>query len=115
MMQRGFVHLREAWYGDANLSDHRDHLVDEVMIGNYTDEGGTEGEFRVAWYNLRDGRPPSPRLEIFMDGMPTAMEEFYEVLVWLGAHAYDFQPTELCGMLRACNITDLTPHEPPKQ
>jgi len=46
-MIRGFYHLAEAWYADANLTNRGGGLIDEVMIGFYGPDGdqGTSGEF----------------------------------------------------------------------
>ena len=112
MAQRGFIHLREAWYAEPNIRDRTDGLIDEVMVGVYHERRGTDGEFRVAWYRLQDNRPPVPRLEVFSDGLHIALTEFADVMSWLAAHPHDFSAREFCDILVAQGVVDMTPYEP---
>ncbi|MCK5602949.1 hypothetical protein KAR91_13790 [Candidatus Pacearchaeota archaeon] len=61
---KGFTHLSKSWYGEANLRNSK--YTDEIMIGFYSPEGGTSGEFGVRWQQL--GGKSTPQLQVFNDG-----------------------------------------------
>ena len=76
---RQFRWLSQAWYGEANLGRQR-RLVDEIMIGMYSPEGGTSGEFAIRWTDL--GGKPVPMLCAFDDSW-SALQHFGDVLAKL--------------------------------
>lgn len=112
-MIRGFYHLKEAWYGDANLANRHDGLVDEVMIGFYGPDGeaGTTGEFCIQWIDLKG--KACPQLQVFDDAWD-ALAYFSDLLEEMAK--FDNKtpsPTEFCGILKRLGIKDLTPRKNP--
>lgn len=109
-MIRGFYHLSEAWYADANLKNRRDGLIDEVMIGFYGPDGdqGTSGEFAVRWKMI--GGKLTPKLEVYNDAWE-ALTHFYDLLAEMASDPENPTPAEFCELLKRLGLKDLTPRE----
>ena len=108
---RGFYHLAEAWYADANLTNRRDGMIDEVMIGFYGPKGdqGTSGEFSVKWEHL--GGKLTPQLCIYDDGWG-ALSYFSDLLAEMAKlDSESPSPLEFCELLKRLGIKDLTPRD----
>jgi len=110
---RGFYHLSEAWYADANLKNRSDKIVDQVMIGFFGSygEGGTTGEFAIEWHDI--GGKTHPRLQVFDDAWE-ALTHFSDLLVEMAKlDNTDPTPAEFCKLLIQLGIKDLTPRTRP--
>jgi hypothetical protein len=108
---RGFYHLSEAWYADANLTNRYDGLIDEVMIGFYGPDGdqGTSGEFAVKWKHL--GGKLTPQLCVYDDGWD-ALSCFEDLLAEMAKiDKMSPSPAEFCELLTRLGIKDLTPRD----
>lgn len=86
-------------------------MVDSIMIGVYSEGGGTLGEFGVRWHDLQDGAP-TPRLEVFSDAWATLayFQDFLEAI----NTADKATPEALCGLLLELGVRDDTPRNTPK-
>jgi hypothetical protein len=110
-MIRGFYHLAEAWYADANLKNRYDGLIDEVMIGFYGPDGdqGTSGEFAVKWEHL--GGKLTPQLCVYDDAWE-ALTHFSDLLAEMAKlDKMSPSPVEFCELLKRLGIKDLTPRD----
>ena len=107
-MIRGFYHLSEAWYADANLTNRYDGLIEEVMIGFYGPDGdqGTSGEFAVKWEHL--GGKLTPQLCVYDDAWDT-LTHFSDLLAEMAKlDKMSPSPAEFCELLTRLGIKDLT-------
>ena len=107
-MIRGFYHLSEAWYADANLTNRYDGLIEEVMIGFYGPDGdqGTSGEFAVKWEHL--GGKLTPQLCVYDDAWDT-LSHFSDLLAEMAKlDSESPSPLEFCELLTRLGIKDLT-------
>ena len=114
-MIRGFYHLAEAWYADANLKNRYDGLIDEVMIGFYGEKGdrGTSGEFTVRWTELCGKL--TPQLCVYDDGWD-ALSHFSDLLAEMAKlDSESPSPAEFCELLKRLGIKDLTPRDSAKK
>jgi hypothetical protein len=110
-MVRGFYHLSEAWYADANLTNRYDGLIDEVMIGFYGPDGdqGTSGEFAVKWENLCGKL--APQLCVYDDAWE-ALTHFSDLLAEMAKlDKMSPSPEEFCELLQRLGMKDLTPRD----
>jgi len=111
-MIRGFYHLAEAWYADANLKSRTDGLVDDITIGFYTSDGkgGTTGEFKISWTEELGGKLV-PQLCVY-DNAWEALSHFSDLLTAM-EYLDNTNPTpqEFCEILTRLGITDLTPRK----
>ena len=108
-MIRGFYHLAESWYGEANLINRHDGLVDEVMIGFYGPDGdkGTTGEFSVRWERLRGNLVP--KLCVWDDAWE-ALTHFTDLLAEVAElDNSNPSPNDFCELLKGLGMKDLTP------
>ena len=108
-MIRGFYHLSEAGYADANLTNRYDGLIDEVTIGFYGPDGdqGTSGEFAVKWKLL--GGKLTPQLCVY-DEAWDALTHFSDLLAEMAKlDKISPSPAEFCELLKRLGIKDLTP------
>ncbi len=105
MMIRGFHILSQAWYADANLRGAR--WLDDVIFGLYDEEnGGTDGEMSVKWYDL--GGRIVPKLECFDDAWATLVE-FTDVITMLGnKDGQNITPDKFAEILLSRGFRDLT-------
>ena len=104
--KRQFYHLSKAWYKD--IPEVRDY-IDEVMFGSYYEDDGCEGEMCMRWYNLREDRMPTPRLEVFDDCFKV-LNDFKDVIQKLSGYTdKKIQPEEFCKLLIGCGFKDRTP------
>jgi hypothetical protein len=60
-MNKCFVITNKAWYAKSLTLDDP-----EILIGDYTDDGGCTMEFNITWRDLRDNEL-TPRLMMFND------------------------------------------------
>lgn len=103
-VRRGFYHTSAAWYGKTIQLP--DRAVDEVMVGLYPEDGGTNGEFSVKWYELAG--KATPKLEVYDDAW-AALAQFRDLLDAMADVAgKDITPHELCYILIECGMADLT-------
>ena len=110
-MIRGFYHLSEARYADANLTNRYDGLIDEVMIGFYGPDGdqGTSGEFAVKWEHL--GGKLTPQLCVYDDAWD-ALTHFSDLLAEMAKlDKMSPSPAEFCELLKRLGMKDLTPRD----
>lgn len=61
---KGFSWHSQSWYGPSQPLE--DSIIDQLHIGFFHREGGTTGEFTIAWRNL--GPYVTPQLMAFDDG-----------------------------------------------
>ncbi len=114
---RQYIHVAEAWYAESSLSN-KEHIVDEVMFGFYSPDGGTSGEMGMRWINLGEKwegakkiAHTAPRLECFNDAWH-ALYQFQDVLYALAElDDVDITPEQFCQMLDACGFIDDTPRK----
>lgn len=110
-MIRGFYHLSEAWYAEANFKDRTDGMVDNINIGFYSPDGngGTTGEFTVRWAEL--GGKLVPQLCVFDDAWE-ALTYFSDLLRDMAViDNGNISPKGFCIILKRLGIKDLTPRE----
>lgn len=109
-MSKGFYWLSKSHYGPANLGRDPD-LKDELMIGNYCEDGGTTGEFAIRWF-LLSGRI-TPRLEAWDDSW-MVLSGFTALIDQLGKFDSDRpEPEDVVELLKSLGFKDLTKYAPP--
>jgi hypothetical protein len=109
---RGFSLFSAAWYAGNARPDVRG-MVDEVIFGYFSPDGGTSGEIAMRWYDLERGELPSPRLEVFCDAWH-GLKTFRDVIAALADHDEErITPAQFCDILLACGFEDQTPRERP--
>ena len=106
-MRKGFYITSESWWH----SEFEDDIIENIMIGDYPEDGGTNGEFNVVFYSYING----PHLQIFSDAFHVAnqLADFQEFL---------FDPKNekisrddfIDGLKKMCYI-DLTEREVPER
>lgn len=114
-MIRGFCHLKEAWYAEANLINRFDGLVDEINIGFYgpTGDAATTGEFKIRWKVL--GGHLVPQLCVFDDAWE-ALSHFSDLLEAMAKlKTKNPTATDLCKILKRLGIKNLTPRNKTKR
>jgi hypothetical protein len=100
---RGFYHLKESWYGAANLNGD---VLDEVNFGLYSPDGGTSGEMCMEWKEL--GGQVVPYLIVFDDAWHT-LWTFRDLLKRLaGEEGSLIGPKEFCAILSSLGFVDKT-------
>ncbi len=110
-----FIHLKRAWYADANLPHLRkDGIVDQVTFGLYFADGGCSGEMCMSWHWLVGNEDGVARLEAFSDSFATlGRPEFKRLLGRLAKMPKDaadrMDPARFCALLAECGFTDATP------
>ena len=86
-------------------------MVDEITIGIYSGEGGTEGEFAVRWSELGQNVVP---LLVAWDDAWGVLHEFRDVLSAMRSVAdRNISPADMCKLLESCGVEDATPTENP--
>lgn len=106
---RAFTHRNRSWYA-PHLKHMTDGVVDEVMFGYYSPDGGTSGEMAMRWYNLGLDAP-TPRLEAYSDAWH-ALNTFSGVLAMLAEHdSQDITPEQFCNVLLSLGFVDRTETE----
>lgn len=110
-----FIHLKRAWYADANLPALRkDGILDQVTVGLYAADGGCSGEMCMAWHWLVGSEAGVARLEAFNDSFALlGRPEFKRMvgrLAKLPKPAADrLDPAGFCALLAECGFEDATP------
>ncbi|MGG1021121.1 hypothetical protein ABE151_17340 [Bacillus paralicheniformis] len=109
MTVKAFYHLRDSWYGHENLKNAS--YVDEIMIGLYEEDEGTDGEFVIRWLELEDGI--TPRLEAFDDSW-IALNECLDFIQAL-KDSKGITPDECVELLLKLGYEDFTKRENPNK
>jgi len=113
-----FIHLKRAWYADANLPHLRkEGIVDQVTFGLYYADGGCFGEMSMSWHWLVGNEEGVARLEAFSDSFDSlAKPEFKRLLGRLAkltrGAANHLAPAGFCALLAECGFEDTTPTKP---
>jgi hypothetical protein len=111
-MVRGFYHHRGSFYGSVEALNQRGE-ADWIMVGLYEPPGGgTTGEFRFAWDDLKG----EVRLEVFNDAWKALMS-FQDLLQKLAERqgAARMAPEDFCKLLLELGVVDLTERVGPKE
>jgi hypothetical protein len=104
---RGFVQTSKAWYAKTSLTSP--NIAESIMIGFYSPEGGTSGEFEVVWERLCSKF--TPRLKAFDDGW-SALFGFGDLLeAMAGIDGQDVSPDEFVVILESLSIENMTETE----
>ncbi|MDA3833732.1 MAG: hypothetical protein PF495_10065 [Spirochaetales bacterium] len=102
--ERGFSQLSKTWYGKTNLTNPA--MLDIISIGFYTPDGGTSGEFQVAWEKLAGKW--IPRLKAFDDSW-ISLSNFSDMLkAMAGVDDQNIPPDDFASMLEKLGIRDMT-------
>lgn len=104
---RAFVILSQAWYGGSSLPPKYESTGhDEITMGFYCPDGGTSGEFTIAWAPLGDRLVP--RLKAFDDSW-SALALFSDVVQKL-AEIDGTNPSveQVADILKSCGVVDKT-------
>lgn len=110
-MERKYVHLSKAWYGSTSLKDL--DCVDEVWLEITSENDNLIGEFGLRWYDLKDGRPPTVKLEVFEDAFE-ALFQCKDLIDKLREWDNKYiQPEQLIKILKKLGFKDVTPYEEP--
>ncbi len=110
---RGFMILSESWYADANLKNAK--YIDEIMFGLYPGDGneGTSGEMAMKWFDLQEGHPFAPRLEVFDDSWKI-LASFKDVIAKLAqVDGQNITPKQFAKLLTESGFRDLTKRQLP--
>ncbi len=104
---RGFVVLSEAYWA-AHRTD-----PPEICLGFYHPDGGTTGEFCIAWKDIGGNHPLAPCLNVFSDAWET-LWHFCDVLARLAALG-GTRPSvdDVKAVLLRCGLKDRTERESP--
>lgn len=101
---RGYHRSSKAYYAKSLVGENI-----SVMFGMYAIEGGTTGEMRMEWVELR------ARLNCFEDSF-SALSLFTDVIQKLGEADGDLiQEPEFCELLDDCGFKDLTAYDNPNE
>ena len=107
---RGFHHLSQAWYADANLRGS-DVIVDEISLGYYHPDGSCGMEMCIRW--IRIGSQVYAKLEVFNDAW-LVLAGFKDVIDGLAAwNDKSPAPERVAELLINCGFKDLTARESP--
>lgn len=91
---------------------------EDVMIGLYHPDGGTSGEFQIAWERIGDKL--GAKLHAWDDSW-SALTHFPDVLAKMAerdcvhAAGTSITPDELCHLLESCGLIDRTPRTDPRE
>ncbi|QRV11414.1 hypothetical protein JR311_19735 (plasmid) [Bacillus velezensis] len=102
MTRRGFYHLSESIYTEVNLKN--EEHVDEVNFGLFDEEGGTDGEMSLHWY--QSGNRSWAKLEVFDDSFKV-LNQFIDVVQALKDRE-GIKPKEFTKLLKELGFVDLT-------
>lgn len=106
----GFYLLSQSWFAESRVG--RDEITDEIMIGEYCEEGGTFGEFAIRWALV--GGEDTPRLEAFEDSWGV-LAKCRDLVVKLGELANtNPTPKQVVENLLAMGYRDLTQRDRPE-
>lgn len=108
---RAFYQLSRAWY--APHTRKFDKYLDEIMIGFYSPDGGTSGEFCMRWYDL--GKYIAPKLEAFDDSWH-AFAQCSDLIAALAERdGQNITPSQCCDLLLSLGFVDRTPIDDDKR
>ncbi len=114
--KRQFIHLSRAWYGPAALRGQG--FRDEVMFGLLFDDGSTEGEIAVRWYDIPAPCGQAARLEAFDDSWQV-LGQLQDVVAAMAALPHQtrscISPERFGQLLDACGFEDATPTQAAKE
>jgi len=101
---RQYSQLSRAFYGPILLKGG--NLIDEILMGFYSPNGGTSGEFAMAWIEV--GGNITPRLEAFEDSW-SALWGFRDLLERLkDLDSENPSPETICKILDDLGVIDIT-------
>lgn len=106
-MEKQYVLLSKAWYGDVCLKNM--DYEDEVTFSIYDEATSLQGECCVKWYYL-DGKL-SPKVEVFADAWCLFAECNDLFLLLSKHHNEDLTPAQFIECLNKCGFKDNTPFE----
>jgi hypothetical protein len=103
----------ESWYYSPDGSNRLpDGVTESMMVGFYSPDGGTSGEFEIRWEMVANHI--AMRVHAFSDGM-SALANMPELLQWFvdidddaGSNRSDPSPKEFAEALKAMGFQDRT-------
>jgi hypothetical protein len=110
--ERRFSIMSQSWHVDSNMDPARRAAgEDEIMLGFYSPDGGTSGEFAIRWEQL-SGKIVA-RLKAYEDSW-SALAHFSDVLEKL-AELDGTNPgiEAVAEVLKSCGVIDATPRVSP--
>jgi hypothetical protein len=111
MINRYFVHLSKAWYGNANLKDVE--YKDDVWVLIEDENNNMIGEFGFRWYII--GNNLTAHLEVFDDAfkaLSLCKDLIDELKEWDNKY---IQPEQIVKVLERLGFKDITPYENPHE
>ena len=110
-IEKRFVILSKAWYGEANLRARKDGCREALTFGTYDQNGSCLAEASFEWIPL--GREILPTLIVMPDSWNLFSEasEFFTELAKVSARNYSVE--NLARLLIASGFLDATPTEGP--
>lgn len=102
---RGYIHLKEAWYAEACLQGRE--FADQVTFGPIINDGESVADIQITWYPLNNRL--APRLEAFDDTW-VALVECSDILGAM-THTTDITAENFCHLLDLYGFTDMTPRK----
>ena len=103
---RGFHWLSRAWYSSTGLRGAE--FEDEVMVGFYSKDGGTYGEFAFRWMPIGGLSGLTPQLQAFDDSW-AALRECRDLLESMAEHDnQSTSPEDFVEILLSLGFKDLT-------
>lgn len=106
-LKRGFYQLSKSWYANVFLKDNS-NLIDDVMIGLFSKDGGTDAEFKVEWTLLADDI--AVQLKVFDDAW-RILPQFQDLLNWMSSLQREPTPIEFVQKLEKLEIENLTNYQ----
>lgn len=107
----GFSHRNESWFwtdSAARRLVEEPGVVDEFVIGDYSGDGSTRGEFRLSFVDLGVRASCIPRLSMFNDSWHLMLETPIQRLFARLAELGDVTPDDLKSLLLDLGFSDLT-------
>jgi hypothetical protein len=106
-VDRSFVHLKSAWYGEEWLQDEP-NLADEINI--MIDGEDDNNELSIKWYKLTNHNLSAPCLSVFGDAwkfLPVC-HDIFQALYELNEDDPSPEPEEVCRKLKELGLDDIT-------
>lgn len=100
---RTYIHTGEAWYAETALYGK---MLDEIIIGDKAEDGGTCGEFAIRWSSI--GGRSTPQLEAFHDSW-AFLAHCKDLIDALAEHDDEcLTPKQVCEILDILGFKDIT-------
>jgi len=109
-MFKGFYWLSKSWYRETTLAGT--DLIDEIMIGIYDGQGGSNGEFAIRWQKSRYFKNKAIKIEIFNDAWHLLRE--FKYLFQALSELKEPEPNEIVELLKRLGFKDLTIKKQPR-